>query len=655
MQIQNGSFFTPSFKRAFTSVEKKSYDKLLCDAKKTLGLKDTSAIIFDFNVPSEKGKNTGIGSLWSDKSFELAQFLKNNALVTSVQTGPEGQISNANRSPYSGTNFALGEHIIDLSQLTKPLYGSILSDDDISAADFYYSGDKEKREFKTDYDYIFGKGNNSGVQNNLLKKAFENFSEGISNGDDACVKLNSEFSSFKFKNKEFLEKEFIYSSLVKEYGGDSGNKWSFTDRNLYSSLIKDSERKSRISELNDKYSEEKNFYEFKQFIADKQQREARKSLNEIGVKLYGDCLIGYSESEVWAHPECFTPGLYYGGPDPACSDTNNIQTWQLTAPDFRKTGNCDEVGNLSKTGETGKFFHDKYKTFFSRYDGIRTDAAWQFVTPFIYRENNGNFEQVELPEMNMTMFNIMKTAAKDVLGESFDEKNPENIMLELVGLSAGKSREMTLNEYPHLYTTAYSEYDESPAAFIKKGYRDGMFYVGVGCHDNQSLVEQSKNEEKRNLQMSLILKDYSLNPAYLKFNCDDYASLSDIEQQQEDFRTAKFSEIFTSSKQFFTLPDMFGMEERINISGKVSPDNWSVRIPSDYEKFYYSRLSKGFGLNLPKALANAMIMTGKGDEKIISKCLEASEILRTKGPSTQSEADIAEKNGQLTSSFSYKS
>ena len=54
----------------------------------------------------------------------------------------------------------------------------------------------------------------------------------------------------------------------------------------------------------------------------------------------------------------------------------------------------------------------------------------------------------------MTIFNIIKAAAKG-------KATSDNIMLELVGMSAEKSREMTLNKYPHLYTTAYAEYDET--------------------------------------------------------------------------------------------------------------------------------------------------------------------------------------------------
>ena len=149
-------------------------------------------------------------------------------------------------------------------------------------------------------------------------------------------------------------------------------------------------------------------------------------------------------------------------------------------------------------------------------------------------------------------------------------------------------------------------------------------------------------------------RDYNIDESKLKYSSKEYQGQTKKKIKEEDFRTAKFAEIFTSAKQFFTLPDMFGMSERINISGKVDKNNWSVRIPSDYEKFYYSQLSKGYGLNMPKVLANALHMKHIGNRKLIEKCNEAAEILRSDGPMTEEDANILFKEGRLTSKFEYK-
>ena len=620
------SAYNYNFGRAFTTQEKKAYSALLKDTRKELDIKDTCAIVFDFNVPSKVGEDTAIGTTWSESMKGFMTFVKDMTGITSIQLQPQGKIEMGNRSPYSGTTFAYGEHIIDLSKLTTPEYGSILPKKVVTDLDKNYPADKNQRSYRTNYEYALPS------QEKALKLAYSNFKSNTS--------LQAEFSEFKSENANWVEKESLFVALSKHYGTQDFSKWSELDANLFDEKTSEQVRNSRIKEINSQYSEEIEFEKFVQFIADKQQKESHEFLNENNIQIYGDCLIGFSQSEMWANRACFRENLFYGGPDPNCPETNGIQTWGLPALDYTKLGECSEDGDTSKLGSTGKLLFDKYEQFFKRYDGVRVDAAWQFVTPFVYEAVNGNYNQVQLPEINMTIFNIIKAAAKG-------RATSDNIMLELVGMSAGKSREMTLNKYPHLYTTAYAEYDENPKKFMEKGYERDNFYVGVGCHDNDSLVNLAKDEGKRSVHSRDMLTNYGTPQSDFSFaNSDKY----------ENFRNSKFAEIFSTAKQFFTLPDMFGMAQRINISGKASPDNWAVRIPADYERFYHLQLSNGYGLNVPKALAGGMLMNGFSKQNpLVKKCNEAAEILRSSGPMTEQEANEAEKQGKLTQKFEYVS
>lgn len=617
------SLYNNNFGRAFTTQEKKAYNALLNDVRDVLDIKDTNAIVFDFNVPSSNGENTAIGTTWSEAMKKFITFVKEMTGITSIQLQPQGKIEEGNTSPYSGTTFAYGSHIIDLSKLTTAEYGSILPPKTVEDMDKNYPFDKVQREYRTDYSYALPE------QEKALKTAYSNFKNS---------NLVDEFENFKKQNSSWLEKEALYTALTKHYGTNDYTKWDEFDYNLFDETISENDRNTRIEEIKTQYKDEIDYENFIQFITDKQQKESHQFLNSANIKLYGDCLIGFSQSEMWAHKDCFRKNLFYGGPDPNCSETNGIQTWGLPALDYTKLGECTDDGDLSKLGSVGKLLYEKYSEFFSRYDGIRVDAAWQFVTPFIYQAVNGNYEKIELPEINMTIFNIIKAAANA-------KATNDDIMLELVGTSAGKSREMTLNKYPHLYTTSYAEYDETPKKFVEKGYERDNFYVGVGCHDNDSLINLSRDENKTALHVAGMKRDYGVVPSDLSFS---------EKNESEDFRTAKFAEIFSTAKQFFTLPDMFGMEQRINISGKTSPDNWSVRIPKDYERFYHSQLSKGYGLNMPKALEGALLMNGYNkNNPLVKKCSEAAEILRSEGANTEQEANEALEQGKISNIFVY--
>ncbi len=644
---------TQNFGRAFTTDEKKAYSRLLKDSKKALNIEDTTAVVFDFNVPSDKGFNVGIGSTFSESMEKFTEFLRSITGITSIQLQPQGKISKNNKSPYSGTNFAIGEHIIDLKKLTSYKYAALLSLEDIKTVDKKYPMDKSEREYITNYNYTIGDNKTKGVQNLLLEKAYNNYIKKLNSKDKQALELEKEFLKFQKENEFWLEKDCIFEALTAEYSSDSFYHWNETDKNLYSKKCLETVRQQRINELNQKYTDVIEFEKFKQFIADKQQKESRDFFNSKNIKLYGDCLLGFQKSEIWSNPDCFIDNLYYGGPDPDCPETNNIQTWGLNALDYTQLGNCSDNGDISNLGEVGKLLYNKFTNFFKRYDGIRTDAAWQFITPFIYKEENGSYQEVKSPDIDSTILNILNAAAENVLGGQFDKNNPDNIMLELVGLSADKSKTVTFNIYPHLYTTAYAEYNETPKIFSDKGYKNSKFYVGVGNHDNDSLVNMAKDKEKRKLHLAGIKQDYNYDLSNIKYNTLSYKNQTEEEQQQEDYRNAKFSEIFTASKQFFTLPDMFGMSERINVSGKSNPNNWKVRIPSDYERFYYNQLSKGYGLNIPKALENAMRMKKCNNNKLMEKCAEAAEILRSSGPMTTKEADEKDLEGKLKNKFEY--
>lgn len=661
-----------NFGRALTTKEKSDYKKLIEDCKKELGIKDTTAIAFDFNIPAEDGKNTAIGSTWSGSMQQFVPFLKDMTGITSIQLQPQGKISTGNTSPYSGTNFSYGEHIIALDKLTQKEYGSLLLEEYIKQLDDDYPKDKTIREYKTDYGYVLGE---NGVQEKALRKAFETFQDGIENKKSEILKLNKEFEKFKKENEEWLKVESEFALFVKHYGTDDFSQWEFEDRTLYGNGNYWKEigyHDKRIDELKAMYGDDFEYEAFVQFLADKQQKESKKYLNSQAIKLYGDCLIGFSQSEMWGNLQAFKEGQYYGGPDPNCTETNGVQTWNLPAINYNKltTDRNDQLRHLTyavtplhllpkkipnELGSAGKLLLEKYKKFFERYDGVRVDAAWQFITPFIYENKDGKIKQVEIKnEDKDVFFEILDRAQEEV-----SKKKDKNIMLELVGLSADESRKATLNKYPHLYTTAYAEYDENPTAFIKKGYQPDMFYVGVGCHDNDSLINQSKDEYKRKIHMADLKKHFpALNGALIgSLNVDKDFRVKDFKNMSEsNYRTVKLAELFTVPKQFFTLPDMFGMSERINISGKCSDDNWTVRLPKDFERFYFSQLSKGFGLNMPKVLRTAMLMkelNNKKAEELIKKCDEASSILIKDGPMTEQEANLAKETGLLKETFSY--
>ena len=589
-----------AFTRAFSTKERKTLDKIQNMARQELGITETSAIIFDFNVPSLYGQNYAIGTLNSKSADGFIKFLCDVSSISKVQAAPQGDLQYSKDrdkirytiSPYSGTSFTLGIHTIALDKLCDKKYGELLDKNYVESLDENYSDSKQIREYNTDYDYVLGN-QCDGILYDAMHLAYNNFNQ------TKPLQLSQEFEQFKNNLSEYTRKDI-------EYDAD----------NLGESL---------------------DFLEFCQFIATKQHMETKEKLNKQGIKYFGDCLVCFSKKEVENYPECFKRDSYMGGEDPGCSETNNIQPWGSPSLNYDRLGSFDENGDIIELDETGKLLYNKFKYFLTLYDGIRFDAFWQYVTPFEYNSKlQGGYSE----NLGNKILKIIEKASLDTKGYF----SPDDFPLEIVGFGAGPARDLTKNIYSHIYSTAYAEFNENPVDLKENmGYRDGKFLIGMANHDNDTIINMSKDINKRNTHYPILKKALKQGIEYLGYNSENYTNQSDNERQEQDFRTAKAAEIFTTEKQYFTLTDLFGMSEKINTSGKVNDSNWKVRIPTDYERFYYTQLSKGFGINFPKAYEIALRAKGSNNSYLIQKLREASEILEQNGPMTQKEADEANK------------
>ena len=155
---------TTLFGRALTTKETKEFEGVQQEARRQLGLDKTTATIFDFSVPSLKN-DTGIGTSFSQEAQDLAGLLKVMCGVNSIQLQPQGEISNYVHSPYSGTGFSLGMHIIDLNKLSEDSYGKLLTMEDLKTP--YMT--RVSNHDSVNYDNVFSEANKivTYLKNNL--------------------------------------------------------------------------------------------------------------------------------------------------------------------------------------------------------------------------------------------------------------------------------------------------------------------------------------------------------------------------------------------------------------------------------------------------------------------------------------------------------
>lgn len=602
-----------SFGRALTTPEKKEYEKTLNDARKQLGIDKTTATVFDFSVPTAKN-DTGIGTSFSTDAQKMAGLLKTMCGVNSIQLQPQGEISNYVRSPYSGTGFSLGMHIIDLTKLQGESYGKLLTPADMKSAYMQRTTDHDNVK----YENVFAPDG----QKAMLRKAYARFEK-----LDETSPMKKDFEQFKKDNSYWVEKDALFEAAAVANGSGDMRTWPQRDQNVFATKQGDQERIAQLKYVKDDAGNNVvDFEQFVQFIADKQQKDSKAEFNKQGIDIYGDCQIGFSQKDFWAHKSAFYPTYEFG-----CDIGDGKYSCWSPAINFEELN-----------GEAGELLYNKFDLFFKRYDGVRIDAAWQLINPMICEpwtnkgqsvfDNNGNKLGHKLNHQPRVP-NGGRKIIKDIVLKAADENKVahDKIFLELLGgnsydsLDAVKGLGTTL-----IHITRYGgdnwgrvKYYESRGDNKYQNMKPGDYTIGPGTHDDYSLMEQVENGRERS---GYLAYDLHLNPAELSSNP---AKLSE----------AVYAELFTTRNQFATLPDMLGSRRRINVPN-TTDGNWSYRAPRDYEKQYHENLAKGRGLNAADALAKAIKAKQFGRPSTLTQKLEHfANILKQQGPMTTEEAD----------------
>lgn len=626
----------PAFGRAFTTQEEKDWAKLQERAKSALGINDTFMICFDSCMPEAVGEDKGIGSSFSPAAKNFTDFATRKFGITGVQYSPQGRLAYESpksarknsrplgealsAAPFSGTAFALGEHLIDLKQLTTSEYEGILPESAYKKA--VLKTNPEKVNYSTLPPL-------SGAISTAIDAAFKNFEKLPESSP-----LKTQYNKFVKENKDWLEKEALYDCLEEENGaGVSWKKWkNEIDRGLFSGKFPASQVDDRIKQIKAEHKETFNKTLFTQFVLDKQQKTAKKAYNEQGQKLVGDCLIGFSGKEEWANLEAFAPGKYLGCRADNPNDRKEVEDrcWGIPALDVSKLGTPENLG------PAGKLLARKMDMYFQRYDALRIDAAWQLIQPYLHEiidEGKETERRVPLatqpPGVGAAALNIIDASLKKARPDDY-KTYPVN--LELLG-GPVDFKDPILRNRMQIHHSIYQNPGWGSVAFYKNnGLSEDEFNFGLGTHDDLTLIEISNDKGKLEEQSKVLSKNMNV-------------SLVSLLTDKAQFRATKFGEIFTAKNNFFTVFDAMGEDKRINTQIEDDKDNWTPRVGVNYEEDYHRNVAKGRGLNLPNAYLLALKAKGSGDENLI-KLLEKAAGVLGKEQNIYTQADANKKLGE---------
>lgn len=625
-------------KSLFTDAQAKN---IVTEALKILNKKHLAFISHANSFPAEEGKNTGFGSINSNAAKKLIDFL--SGVFTDVQLGPSGKTKSIDASPYTGTIFSNNPLFIDLEQLTTEKWHNILSKETYNRIT---ENNPNKNTNRTAYSYIFA------AQEAALKEAYNNFK------NINCNELKTQFEQYKQNNKFWLEKDSLYEALSVEHGNDYWPMWNNEiDKRLYNPQNEEEKVQfnARIEELQAKYFDVIDFYSFCQFVISVQNTESREYAQSKGMKMIADRQVAFSDRDNWAYQTYFLPGWCLGCPPDYFSEDG--QMWGFPVMDPEKLFNPD--GSL---GEGGILMKELYKKMFiENPGGVRIDHMVGLIDPWVYvsgkkpKIEEGAGRLYSSPEH--PVLSRYAIATKDDLNYEVEADKEERILklteeqikrygafIEKIVIGAAKEVGLDkdsivcedLGTLTHPVVSVMKEYDLQGMKLIQfvvpekpeHPYRckniTPRSWAMVGTHDNEPIAmwaDQTVNTEAGYLNGKNLAEDL-------------YPDASDEEREQIAVRISKdapfltqtkFVELFACKAEniqiFFT--DLLGLYDVYNRPGTSGDQNWSLRIPDNYEEVYINNLKEGKALNLPLILKLAIEARGhefvSNNQEIIKK------------------------------------
>ena len=600
----------PCFGRALPKSKKEDFKKTAKMAKEALGIDEGLSVlqIHSASMPRQDFFDSGVGKLNSNAALDFIDKMTFYTDTNAVKEFPIGEtryLGVPYFCPYARSATTYGEDLINLLNVVqnKKTYGDILRADDIM---FLKDDKSEFINYKNELDL--------GIRQPILtplKTAYKRFKLGYSTPE-----LEKEFK--EFKNTKRVKENYVRFALypyIHEIEPD-----------LFENFEYSTEKHKKFENYKKLYASEIEFYQFRQFLAKKEHDEAKKKINDKGIKLFGDCLIGFSDAEVWANPDAFEKGMFVGLPE-----------WGLPALKF------DNI--LDEDSDSHKVFDDKVSFFLENYDGIRFDVGWCYAVSQVGTREQ-EFKDMHRVDLGHDLFDFINKRAKEIKGDDFDTRNlayeTDGQMFDWVG----KYPEMPSlkSNYRNIMNIATTEWQHlngagwgSPMFMYMAGLNRDEFIMGTNNHDGENLKRLAENNDdetySKRVNNSIVLNKY--------FNIP----LKTLINNSKEFIKAKFAQLYTIKNQFLFFIDVFGFDNKID-SNSVNPEDYTFRLSKDYERQYHTALQNDEGFNLMESLRLAMKANRLDIEQpeLYNKVAYYSKYLREEGAKTEFEADLEELN-----------
>ena len=366
-------------------------------------------------------------------------------------------------------------------------------------------------------------------------------------------------------------------------------------------------------------------FELAQLLGADQHRELRRRAAARGVAILGDMAAGMGNRDRWVLPrvfgELFLSGWEMGAPPSRTNPDGQGWAFPVLDPDQLADGR----------GAARRFVTARFDMMLSSHDGLRVDHPHGWICPWVYRPDQpvaGGarlHESPDLPELarfarvrpdqldhdrprhddgwvrDLTPEQIESYAvAIDLLVERAVAHggDPAALMVEVLSTCPRPLAAVLARHGLGRFRVTQKADVDSPTDVYRGDRASPADWIMVGNHDTLPL----RAVIARWRGTALMERRAAYLGARLRLPAEE------LVRDERALATAMIAELFLGPARNVLVfwPDLFGMTEPFNRPGVVSPENWCLRIPPDFEAAHQRALAGGVAPDLGQAVAWAL-------------------------------------------------
>ncbi|MEZ4310555.1 MAG: 4-alpha-glucanotransferase [Polyangiaceae bacterium] len=380
-------------------------------------------------------------------------------------------------------------------------------------------------------------------------------------------------------------------------------------------------------------------FEIAQLAAAEQHHAFLREARALGLAVVADAQIGIGHRDRHLYRSLLLPGYAMGAPP---SRTNpEGQPWEYPVLDPRQWGDG---------GAARRFVKRRFEALFAEHDGVRIDHPHGWVCPWVYRTGTPDpvlavqrgarlFESPDLPDHpDLAAFSRVRPDQIDRGKPRFDdawvtELTPAqvdafasafDVILEVArgaGRGPGDLIVEVLSTCPRPLGSVLERHGLGRFRVTQKArveVEDDVYrsdnarpadWIMTGNHDTPPLAALSasfvKSGESRRRAAFLARR--------LGTTADERAAIEGrLASDASALSEAMLAELFLGPARNALIfwVDLFGGTGVYNRPGVVSPDNWVMRVPPDFEAEYDRAIESGQAPSIARALALALHARG---------------------------------------------